>query len=135
MEASPTGIDKPKFPAVEVLDCMDSRGNIYTQCQDFEVTKDGLIVWKDRSPGQEIESGRGVVYSIRYVYRPYWIVVRLIHELRAVQQEDFMTGKKYMAQAPQSALVQREYVFESEAADSGGRQSEESPADGQFTAK
>jgi hypothetical protein len=136
VEASPTGIDRPKFPAVEVLDCVDSKGLVYHQCTDFEVTPQGHIIWGDRRPGQEPDTGKGVVYGIRYVYVPCWYVVRLIHEIRMVQQEDnILTGARVFAQAPQSALVQREYAFESEAADSGTRMSGEGPADGQFPAR
>jgi hypothetical protein len=135
IEASPTGIDRPKFPVVEVLDCIDSKGLEYHQSEDFDIGLSGQIIWKDRRPGQEIDTGKGCVYAMRYVYRPYWIVVRLIHEIRMVQQENFVTGITTMRQAPQSALINREYYFESEAADSGSRASEEGPADGQFTAK
>ena len=135
VESSPTGIDKPKFPVIEILDCIDSNGIRYHQCDDFNVSQDGLIIWKDRRPGQNVDSGKGVVFGIRYVYRPYWIVVRLIHEIRMVQQEDFLSGRRFMAQAPQSALLNREYYFESEAADTGTRMSGEAPADGQLTAK
>ena len=135
VESSPTGVDRPKFPAVEVLDCVDSKGIIYRQDSDFTIDANGQIVWKDNRPGQEPDSGKGVVYAIRYVYRPAWYVLRLIHEIRMIQQENFMTGERSVVQAPQSALVQREYVFESEAADSGTRASEEAPADGQLTAK
>jgi hypothetical protein len=136
VEASPTGIDRPKFPAIEILDCVDSRGNRYTQCVDFDITSDGLISWGDRRPGQEIDTAKGVVYSIRYCYRPHWYVARLIHEIRMAQQQlDYVKGTKTMVQAPQSALIQREFVFESEAADSGTRAAAESPADGQLTAR
>jgi hypothetical protein len=135
IEASPTGIDRPKFPAVEILDCIDAHGIRYSQCTDFEVTADGLIVWKDRRPGQEIDTGKGVVFGIRYVYRPFWIVARMIHEIRMIQVDNFMTGERTMAQAPQSALIYREFYFESEAADSGTRASEEAPANGQITAQ
>jgi hypothetical protein len=63
-------------------------------------------------------------------------VQRLVHEIRMVQQEaNIMTGERVVAQAPQSALVQREYFFESEASDSGTRASEEKPADGQLPAR
>jgi hypothetical protein len=135
LEASPTGIDRPKFPAVEILDCVDSNGARYYQDTDFSITQDGLIVWKDRRPGQEIDTGKGVVFGIRYVYRPFWIVARMIHEIRMVQTEDFLSGQRKMVQAPQSALIYREFYFESEAADSGSRASEESPANGQITAR
>ena len=121
--------------AVEILDCIDARGNRYHQCTDFEVTQDGLMVWKDRRPGQEIDTGKGTVFGIRYVYRPFWIVARMIHEIRMVQCDNFMTGERTMAQAPQSALIYREFYFESEAADSGTRASEEGPSNGQVTAQ
>jgi hypothetical protein len=135
VEASPTGIDRPKFPAVEVLDCVDARGLRYYQGDDFDITQDGLIVWKSRRPGQEIDMGKGVVFGIRYVYRPFWVVTRMIHEIRMVQTEVFLTGERKMVQAPQSALIYREYYFESEAADSGTRAAEEGPSDGQVTAR
>jgi hypothetical protein len=135
VEASPTGIDRPKFPAVEILDCVDSRGNVYSQCQDFTVSPQGLMVWGNRRPGAEVDSGKGVVFAIRYVYRPHWYVFRLIHEIRMIQQEDFVSGKRTVIQAPQSALVQREFFFESEASDSGTRAAEPAPADGQFTSR
>jgi hypothetical protein len=136
VEASPTGTDRPKFPAVKILDCVDSSGIVYHQCQDFDVDIQGCIIWKGtKRPGQEVNTGKGVVYGIRYVYRPYWYVFRLIHEIRMIQQEDPITGIRSVVQAPQSALVQREYFFESEAADSGTRGAEEAPADGQLTAR
>jgi hypothetical protein len=135
IEASPLGIDRPKFNVVEVSDCIDSKGIQYFQGEDFDVSPDGLIIWKNRRPGQEIDTGKGVVYSVRYVYRPCWYVVRLIHEIRMFQSEDFMTGNRTMKQAPQSALVQREFVFESESPDSGTRMAGEGPADGQLTAR
>jgi hypothetical protein len=46
-----------------------------------------------------------------------------------VQQDDMLEGR-VMVQAPQSAIVQREYVFENEAADSGDNKAAESPKDG-----
>jgi hypothetical protein len=135
LEASPTGIDRPKFPVAEVLDCVDAKGIVYHQCVDFEVDSQGLIHWKDKRPGQDVETGKGVIYGIRYVYKPHWYVDRLIHEIRMIQQENFMTGERTMTQAPQSALIRREYFYESEAADSGTRAAEEGPPDGQLPAR
>ena len=128
LENDPTGTDRPKFPVVRVLDCVDANGTYYRQCSDFEVVN-GNIVWGSRRPGLNPESSHGIVYGIRYVYRPYWYVQRLLHELRLVQQDDPLEGR-IMTQAPQSALVQREYVFEDEAADSEDSRAAESPKDG-----
>lgn len=135
VEANVTGKDRPKFPPVEILDCVDARGELYHQGKDFQLTNNGMIVWGDRRPGQDPETGKGVIYSIRYVYRPHWYVQRLVHEIRIVQQENPFTGQRFTKQAPQSAIVQREYVFEAEAADRESRAAAEKPADGQFVAQ
>jgi hypothetical protein len=134
VEANITGKDRPKFPAAKILDCIDAHGNYYKQGTDFELTSDGIIVWGDRQPGQNVSNGKGVIYSIRYVYRPYWYVARLLHEIRIIQQTNPVTGKRTTKQAPQSALVHREFVFENQAAGSGTRAAAESPADGQVVA-
>lgn len=135
VECSVTGIDRPKFIPVEILDCVDANGNTYTQCEDFKLNSQGYIVWGNRRPGQNVENGNGVIYAIRYVYRPHWYVDRLIHEIRMVQQANVFTGERNMVQAPQSALIRREYYFESKAADSGTREAEEQPADGQLNVR
>ena len=129
LECSPIGIDRPKFPVLEVLDCMDSMGNRYEQDTDFTVDDTGLIHWGERRPLQDVQSGKGGIYSIRYVYRPYWVVVRLMHELRMLQTQNPMTGEHGSTQGPQLALVQREFVFENSSAESDSRQSMESPAE------
>jgi hypothetical protein len=134
IEHSLTGIDKPKFPVIKVLDCIDANGNFYRQNSDFTISNNGLIIWGDRRPGQNVDDGSGVVFSIRYVYRPHWYVFRLVHEIRIVQQENPYTGQKTTKQAPQSAILHREYFFEDEA-DTNTRQSVETPSSGQLTAK
>lgn len=131
LQASITGKDRPKFPAVKIIDCVDAHGNLYRQGSDFELTADGTIIWGARQPGQNVASGKGVVYAIRYVYRPYWYVSRILHEMRIIQQDNPYTGKRVTKQAPQSAIIQREFVFETEAADSNSRRSADLPADGQ----
>ena len=135
LECCPTGIDRPKFHVVEVLDCMDAMGNRYEQGADFQVDDTGLIRWDERRPLQDVQSGMGGIYTIRYVYRPYWVVVRLMHELRMIQKQNPMTGERGSVQGPQLALVQREFVFENESAGSESRESQEAPADGQFPAR
>lgn len=133
LENDPTGIDRPKFPVVKVLDCVDANGTYYRQCSDFEV-EDGKIIWKNRRPGVNPDTNHGIVYGIRYVYRPYWYVQRLLHEIRMIQQDDPLEGR-VMVQAPQSAIVQREYIFENEAADASSNRANEKPADGGLPAR
>jgi hypothetical protein len=135
IESSPTGVDRPKFPAVEILDCIDANGISYTQNINFELSANGLIKWNDKRPGQNIDTGKGVIFAVRYVYKPHWYVRRLVHEIRMVQQENLYTGEKLTVQAPQSAIIDREFYFESEASDSNTRASVEKPQDGQITAQ
>jgi hypothetical protein len=134
IEAQVTRIDRPKFPVIEVLDCIDANCKQYYQRADFEITTSGLIKWGDRNPGSDPESGKGIIFSIRYVYRPYWYVQRLVHEIRMIQQENFATGERKVVQAPQSAIIVREHFFESEA-NSESRAAAEKPADGQVVAQ
>ena len=99
--AHETGVDRLKFPAVRVIDLVDSQGVRYKQGQDFEVS-DGMIAWGTNRPPD------GAVYAVRYLIRPSWYVQRLMHELRPVQQ--VLDATRETEPAQQSALVQREYV-------------------------
>jgi hypothetical protein len=128
LEHNPTNIDRPKFPPLEILDCIDAKGQVYLQNADFEINN-GLIYWKDRNPGFNTENNKGTIFAIRYLYRPHWYVQRLIHEIRVIQQMDAL-GERTTTQAPQSAIVQREFVFENEAPNSGTPNAGVLPADG-----
>lgn len=106
----PTGIDKLNFPAVSVQDLVDSRGIRYHR-PDFEIN-DGKLVWSGTRPGVDPDTGRGLVCSIRYTYRPYWYVKSLVHEVRVSQAENPLTGLRETNRMPQAIVLQREYVYE-----------------------
>ena len=59
-----------------------------------------------------MDLSRGVIYSIRYLYRPYFYVKGLGHELRVAAAPNPLTGEKYPEQMPQAFTLQREYLFE-----------------------
>jgi len=113
---SGTARDKLSFPAEEVQDLVDSFGRRYQQGVDFEV-RGGVIHWGANTPGMDATSGKGLVCSVRYNYRPYWYIKRLLHEIRVTQADDQKTGRRVLTRMPQAALLQREYVFEKEAND------------------
>ena len=115
-ETSLQGVDTLKFPVVKVQDLVDAEGSTYGY-QDFDVL-DGKICWKQgrKRPGYNIEAGRGMVYSIRFLYKPYWYIHRMVHEIRVVQQAQ-TDGSLTMLQAPQSAIVAREFVHRDQIAD------------------
>jgi hypothetical protein len=109
VEASITGKDRLSFPAVRILDTIDSHGTRYG-ADDFSVDGNGQIVWKGGGPGYDAELKKGTVYSIRFTYRPYWYCSRVIHQVR-VAKVDTGTERK-VTRMPQSFVLQREYVFE-----------------------
>jgi hypothetical protein len=108
-------VDKLYFPCENVEILVDSRGNEYKQDVDFCI-ENGCIKWGDRWPGYQLDVGRGTLYTVRYQYRPYFYVSRLMHEIR-VAQIDSYDGRK-LVRMPQQALLNREYTFSNESADS-----------------
>lgn len=114
VEAHETGDDRLRYPAARVLDLVDARGVRYTPDTDF-CLHDGRVVWKTaKRPGVNTETQRGVVYAVRYLYRPHWYVDQLMHEVRVAQVEDPVTGQRGLVQMPQAARIAREFVFQNE---------------------
>lgn len=132
---SQSRLDKLYFPAVSVEKLVDFRGVEYFENIDFCI-ENGLIKWTANNwPGYQTDTGRGAVYSIRYNYRPYWYVSRILHEIR-VAQVDTIDGR-LIKRMPQQILLAREYTFTNESADPNAKDSNSlrqtpSPADGGF---
>jgi len=127
VQFNPTGIDRPKYPAEKIQDIVDSNGIRYTT-NDYTLV-DGCIKWGDKNPGLQ-NDGQGIIYSIRYLYRPYWYVDRLVHDIRVSQAEDPYTFERGVVSLPKLAIIKREYIFENEASDSGTRRHQDAPEDG-----
>lgn len=100
VNASESGLDRLPFPAVEVLHVVDSRGVRYTS-SDFNIVN-GKIQWGAKRPS--------AVYSVKYTYRPFWLVHRMVHDLRVMQSLNFQ-GEREVKQAHQSCIVNREYMM------------------------
>lgn len=136
IEAHPTGKDRLSFPAERVNIVIDANGKRYSPA-DFDVVN-GWIHWKGQNqPGFNAETGKGVVYSVHYVYRPFWYVQRLGHEIRVANIDDGR-GERVTERMPQSATIQREYVYlnqERDPVNSGDARQHREPADGSFPAR
>lgn len=104
------GHDRLEFPAVSVTDLIDSTGNRYSQDVDFHI-REGVVIWGSRRPGVDVKTGKGVVCSVRYRYRPFFYVSKLLHEVRVGPVADPYTGERSMVRFPQSAMIQRETFF------------------------
>jgi hypothetical protein len=109
MQYSGNGIDFTKHPIEEVEVLVDSTGKQYHNCEDFEIVK-GAIKWGQNAPGTDPTTGKGLVYSIRYRYRPYYIVNGLPHEVRVIAQKNVVTGVENIYQSHQQVLLYRENV-------------------------
>jgi len=111
-EARESGIDRLHFPVVRVIDIMDAKGAEYKQDVDFTVTAEGWIKWiSQNQPGFDHKVGRGTVYSIRYEYTPYFVVDRLLHEIRVANHTDLATYERSVKRMPYQALIMREFLF------------------------
>lgn len=113
IEANKKGEDRLHYPAVGVEYLVDANGVFYEEGKNFTVTKEGNIKWKgQKRPGWNVETGKGTPYSIRYLYTPYFIVDRHMHEIRVAQvtKSPFQTDR-YLERMPYQVQVVRENVF------------------------
>lgn len=102
----------PMFPIVELeLPIVDSRNVEYKEGVDFKITKNGNICWLDggRNPGIDPDTGKGRVYSVRYLYKAYWYITQLIKEVRVTNITT--DGQRNPERMPYFVVVQREYMY------------------------
>lgn len=105
------GDNVPMFPIVKLEQLVDSR-NIYYQCgADYKITDSGNIRWLSggRNPGIDPDTGRGRVYSVRYLYKAYWYVDSIPKEVRVT---NVTTGNtRSPERMPYHVIVVREYIY------------------------
>jgi hypothetical protein len=106
-----SGMDRTRFPIEEVEYLMDSFGRTYQYGTDFDVSN-GQIKWLTANrPGIDMDTGKGIICSVRYLYRPFWYCARMLHEVRIHQTEEGLF------RMPQSAVLNREYLYLNEEQD------------------
>lgn len=117
VESNSTGIDRLAYPATCVEHLIDADGIEYCEGIDFKITEGlsdngGNIQWLgQKRPGWNTEIGKGKVYSIRYRYTPFFIVNRIIHEIRIAHITDLATNNREVRRMPYEVQVLREFVF------------------------
>lgn len=117
IEHHQSGLDRLSYPVLEVLRATDNHGKEYVCGEDFEITPEGLIKWfENRSPGYNTQLGRGNVISFLYLYRPFYYVSRLPHEIRVSRVDNVMTGDTKLVRMQSAVALQREWCFEQEPA-------------------
>jgi hypothetical protein len=113
VEAHATNHDRLDYPVVSVVDIVDSKG-VRHGSDEYDIVN-GQIVWK-QSLGFDPILNRGTVYSIRYMYRPYWYIRDLTHQIRVAQVQT--VDGRVVRRFPQQFVIQREHIFEKEEKDS-----------------
>lgn len=109
------GPNVPMFPIVELeVPIVDSLNRSYTQGLDYCINSDGNIHWKDggSNPGIDPETGKGRVYSIRYLYNAYHYVISLPKEVRMTNITE--GGARVPERLAYFAVIQREYIYHSQ---------------------
>lgn len=131
VQSHETGHDRLDFPIVTVLDIVDADGKKYN-VGDYKIEK-GEIVWLNGGLTYDAQLKRGMVYSIRFTYRPYWYVSRLLHQIRIAQVQT--EAGRIVQRFPQQFALQREYIFEKlkkESSDPTNERTVKGPAAGGF---
>lgn len=109
------GDNVPMFPIISLeVPIIDSRNIQYTQGLDFCITGDGNIRWLSggKSPGIDPETGKGRVYSVRYLYKAFHYVVSVPKEVRMSNVTE--GGVRVPERMAYYAVIQREYIYHSQ---------------------
>lgn len=112
MDYSAESDNIPMFPIVKMEgNIVDSRNQEYVCGVDFKITDSGNIRWiaGGKNPGLDPDTGKGRIYSIRYLYKAYWYVTSLPKEVRVT---NVSTGNiRSPERMPYHAVVVREFVY------------------------
>lgn len=133
VEASPTGIDRLKYYALDVKKVEVKEGTkTFTKGTDY-IVEDGKIRWISQNrPGYDQKLNRGEAISVLYYIRPIFFVHHVMKELRATQVMDPMTGEKVAVRLPQHIMVLRE-LLTPDMTDKEGEQTAKAPRSGILT--
>ena len=103
--------NEPMFPIVSLQDkIVDSLNKEYIQGVDFTITSQGNIRWTGgKNPGIDVNTGKGRVYSIRYLYRAFYYVIALPKEVRVTNVST--GGVRSPERMAMHAVICREYIF------------------------
>lgn len=112
MQASQTGIDRPRFPIEKIEYIIDAAGIEYQENADFKIVG-GNIHWINptHQPGFDLMTGQGMPYSARYLYKPSMYVNRCIHQIRILNTINPTTGEKQEVRFPYLLECLREIEF------------------------
>lgn len=108
-----TGPNVAMFPIVKMDGPItDSRNIEYIEGVDFHISKDGHVCWNPggKNPGIDPDTGKGRIYSVRYLYKAYWYITVLPKEVRITNVTN-AAGEREPQRAAYHAIAQREYIY------------------------
>lgn len=108
------GPNVPMFPIISLeVPIIDSQNISYVQGLDYCITQDGNINWMagGKNPGTDPETGKGRVYSVRYLYKAFHYVISLPKEVRMTNITE--GGIRAPERLAYYAVIQREYIYHS----------------------
>lgn len=104
------GVDTLQFPAKAIQWIMDSTGKIFNHGVDFTINDNGNLKWIGKTPGIDPDTQEGRIFSIRYMYSPYYYVSSIPHNIR-IEPRIGPTGQATYKISPLTISVQAEYLF------------------------
>lgn len=129
VESSPSGIDRLKYPALEVH-TLRTHNREFIKDVDFTIDQ-GRIRWiSNNRPSYNQSLNRGEVYTIGYYIRPSYYVHHVMKEVRASQLLE-STGEKIAIRFPQHIMVTRT-LLHPDSNDKVGDQTSKMPRTGIF---
>lgn len=112
MDYEPNIDNEPMFPIVQLeMPIMDSRGIEYISEVDYCLLASGNIRWLPggKNPGIDPDTGKGRIYSVRYLYNAYWYITKLEKEIRITNVTN--GGVRQPTRMPFFAVITREYIY------------------------
>lgn len=112
IEFNPLGIQRTRYPIL-AIELLRTKDQIFQIDRDFVITSDKRLKWtkNGRRPKYDQSVSKGEPVSIVYAARPVFIVVQLLHEIRATRADNPMTGATTATRLPQQVLIRRDYLF------------------------
>lgn len=104
--------NEPMFPIVKLEDkIVDSRNQEYTEGFDFIITPQGNVRWLagGKNPGIDPNTGKGRIYSVRYLYKAFYYVTSIPKEVRITNVTT--NGVRSPERMPMYAVIMREFIF------------------------
>lgn len=112
MEYEPNVPNITVYPIEQIQGVViDSRNMTYTEGLDFRICDQGNIIWLEngKNPGIDPTTGKGRIYSVRYLYRAHWYVLSLPKEIRVTGVTE--NGVRTPERMPYHAILVREWAY------------------------